>query len=164
MAVTKIWPIKDSLSRVVGYAENPDKTEYKDVRLRYSDLTSALRYAANPEKTGDEKLYLVTSLNCSGNAADDMLSVQQHFGKTGGNVAYHAYQSFKPGEVTPELCHKIGVELAKTIWGDRFQVLVATHMNCHHLHNHFVINSVSFHRAHKRATYQLNNSQTPPTG
>ncbi len=145
MAVTKIWAIKDSLSRVVGYAENPDKTEYRDVQIQYSDLTSALRYASNPEKTGNEKAYLVTALHCeSDDPAKDMLSVQRRFGKTGGNVAYHAYQSFKPGEITPEQCHRIGVELAKRLWGDRFQVLVATHMNCHHLHNHFVINSVSY--------------------
>ena len=145
MAGTKIWAIKDSLSRVVGYAENPDKTEYRDVQIQYSDLTSALRYASNPEKTGNEKAYLVTALHCeSDDPAEDMLSVQRRFGKTGGNVAYHAYQSFKPGEITPEQCHRIGVELAKRLWGDRFQVLVATHMNCHHLHNHFVINSVSY--------------------
>ena len=73
-----------------------------------------------------------------------MLRVQQHFGKTGGNVAYHAYQSFKPGEITPEQCHTIGVALARAMWGDRYQVVVATHLNKAHLHNHFVWNSVSF--------------------
>lgn len=56
----------------------------------------------------------------------------------------HAYQSFQPGEVTPEQCHAIGVELARQVWGGRFQVLVATHMNTHCLHNHFVINAVSY--------------------
>ena len=44
-------------------------------------------------------------------------------------MAYHAYQSFKPGEVTPELCHQLGVELAKRMWGDEYQVLVAAHFN-----------------------------------
>ena len=57
-------------------------------------------------------------------------------------MAYHAYQSFKPGEVTPELCHRLGVELAKRMWGDEYQVLVATHFNTGTFHNHFVVNSV----------------------
>lgn len=71
-----------------------------------------------------------------------MQAVKERFGKTGGNVAYHAYQSFKSGEVTPELCHRLGVELAKRMWGDEYQVLVATHFNTGTYHNHFVVNSV----------------------
>ena len=47
-------------------------------------------------------------------------------------------------EVTPEIAHEIGVKLANEMWGDRFQVVVSTHLNTKHLHNHFVINSVSF--------------------
>ncbi|MBQ3927109.1 MAG: relaxase/mobilization nuclease domain-containing protein, partial [Clostridia bacterium] len=145
MAVTKIWPIKDSLKRVVGYAKNPEKTEYQDIKNKFTDLASALRYAADPEKTGKETVFLVTGIHCSEkDPVQDMSLIKRHFGKTGGNVAYHAYQSFRPGEVTPEQCHEIGVRLAKELWGDRFQVLVATHLNCHHLHNHFVINSVSY--------------------
>ena len=68
----------------------------------------------------------------------------KRFGKTNGVVAFHAYQSFREGEVTPEQCHEIGVALARKVWGGRFQVLVATHMNTDNLHNHFVINSVSY--------------------
>ena len=70
-----------------------------------------------------------------------MRAVQQRFGKTDG---VHAYQSFREGEVTPEQCHEIGAALACKVWGKRFQVLVATHMNTDNLHNHFVINSVSY--------------------
>ena len=73
-----------------------------------------------------------------------MRAVQERFGKTDGVVALHAYQSFREGEVTPEQCHEIGVALARKVWGKRFQVLVATHMNTDNLHNHFVINSVSY--------------------
>ena len=71
-----------------------------------------------------------------------MISVQERFGKTTGIVAYHAYQSFKTGEVTPELAHRLGVELAKKMWGDRYQVVIATHFNTGTYHNHFVVNSV----------------------
>ena len=156
MAVTKIWPIKDSLRRVVDYARNPAKTEY-------TDLQTVLHYAANGEKTehGAEKIMYVTGINCSRDRAfREMYAVQESFGKTGGNVAYHAYQSFKPGEVTPELCHQMGVELAKRMWGEGHQVLVATHFNTGTYHNHLVINSVNMWDGRKfdcskRAYYEL---------
>lgn len=156
MAVTKIWPVKDSLARVVDYAQNPDKTIY-------SDLRNVLHYAANEEKTveGEERAMYVTGVNCNRDTAfQEMQAVKERFGKTGGNVAYHAYQSFKPGEVTPELCHQLGVELAKRMWGDEYQVLVATHFNTGTYHNHFVVNSVGLwggrkFNCGKRAYYQF---------
>lgn len=73
-----------------------------------------------------------------------MFAVKNRFGKMGGNIAYHGYQSFKPGEITPEQAHQIGVELATRLWDDKFQVLVATHLDKEHIHNHLVLNSVSF--------------------
>lgn len=139
MAVTKIWAIKDSLSRVVDYAANPNKTNY-------SDLQKVIHYAENGEKTvsGDEKACFVTGVNCNAETVyEEMHAVQERFNKVGGNVAYHAYQSFKTGEVTPEQCHRIGVQLAKDMWGADYQVLVATHFNTGTYHNHFVINSVN---------------------
>ena len=57
---------------------------------------------------------------------------------------YHAFQSFKEGEVTPKVAHEIGIRLAEELWGERFQVIVTTHLNTHCVHNHFVLNSVSF--------------------
>ena len=69
--------------------------------------------------------------------------MRERFDKTSGNVAYHAYQSFRTGEVSPELCHKLGVELAKRMWGEEYQVLVATHFNIGTYHNHFVVNAVN---------------------
>ena len=140
MATTKIWPVKDSLKRLVDYASNPEKTT-KD------DLAAVIEYAMNGEKTAgsNERSCYVTGVNCFAETAlDEMLSTQKHFGKTSGNVAYHCYQSFKPGEVTPEQCHRLGVELAERMWGDKYQVLVATHLDRDHLHNHLVCCSVSF--------------------
>ena len=139
MAVTKIWAIKDSLQRVLDYAANPDKTEY-------DALAQTLHYAENDAKTKlSESAQLVTGIHCRPDHAwEDMRAVQERFGKTDGVVALHAYQSFREGEVTPEQCHEIGVALARKVWGKRFQVLVATHMNTDNLHNHFVINSVSY--------------------
>ena len=139
MATTKIWAIKDSLSRVVNYAKNPKKTIF-------SDLKQVLKYAENDEKTIDknEKTMYVTGVNCKSKttAYEEMIVVQNRFDKSTGNIAYHAYQSFKTGEVSPELAHKIGVELAEKMWSE-YQVVVATHFNTGTYHNHFVINSVN---------------------
>ena len=57
---------------------------------------------------------------------------------------FHGYQSFAPGEVTPELAHEVGIRFARELWGERYEVLVATHLNTNSYHNHFVVNSVSF--------------------
>ncbi len=139
MAVTKIWAIHDSLNRVTDYCSNPEKT-------KFTDLEQVLMYAADAEKTQEagEQSFAVTGINCKAEtAAQEMAAVQQRFGKEGGNVAYHAYQSFKPGEVTAEQCHRLGVELARNLWGKDYQVLVATHFNTGTYHNHFVINAVN---------------------
>ena len=138
MATTKIWAIKDSLSRVVNYAKNPEKT-------LFSDLKQVLMYAENDEKTIDEneKTIYVTGVNCDSKTAyEEMNFVQKKFDKCTGNIAYHAYQSFKTGEVSPEFAHKIGVKLAKEMWSE-YQVVVATHFNTGTYHNHFVVNSVN---------------------
>ena len=140
MATTKIWPIKDSINRVLEYAGNPEKTEW-------NDLAQTLHYAEDGQKTEwfqDEKVYLVSSINCSGDPYEAMTRVREHFGDRGSVLAFHAYQSFKPGEVTPDECHRIGVELAQRLWGDRYQVVVASHLNKSHLHNHLILNPISF--------------------
>ena len=139
MGVTKIWPIKDSAKRLVEYVKNPEKTEYADIQ-------AVVHYVENGKKTviGEEKTMYVTGLNCNADTAwQEMESIQKRFGKVHGVIAYHAYQSFKTGEVTPELCHKLGVELAKKMWSDQYQVVVATHFNTGTYHNHFVVNAVN---------------------
>ena len=141
MATTKIWPVKRQLGYVLRYAANEEKTELS----RPPDLLgSALQYVTREEKTDMDRF--VTGINCTPDTAQEvMTATKQQFGKTVGTMAFHGYQSFAPGEVTPEQAHNIGVRLANELWGDRFQVLVATHLDKEsHIHNHFVINSVSF--------------------
>ena len=77
------------------------------------------------------------------------MATKRQFGKTSGNVAFHGFQSFKPGEVTPEEAHQIGMETARKMWGGEYQIVVTTHLNTDSLHNHFVINSVSFKTGRK---------------
>jgi hypothetical protein len=72
------------------------------------------------------------------------MQTKLQYQKMGGILAFHGYQAFAPGEATPEIAHAIGVKLAQKLWGDRFEVIVSTHLDKHHLHNHFVLNSVSF--------------------
>lgn len=160
MATTSIWRVKGWLGKVVIYAENPEKTAnpkfYADRELNEQDgqqLSDVIRYAINSEKTqemgsedGAPLHRFVSGINCSPSTArDEMLAVKKRFGKENGTVAYHGYQSFAPGEATPEMAHEIGMKLAARLWGDRYQVIVATHLDKeNHLHNHFVLNTVSF--------------------
>lgn len=74
----------------------------------------------------------------------EMINVKKQFFKTDGIQCFHAVQSFVKGEITPEQAHEIGMKLAEELWGDKFQVIVTTHLNTENLHNHFVLNSVSF--------------------
>lgn len=146
MATTGFWPVKGRLKEVIDYANNPDKTtakEYLD-----EDLYAAIRYVENDDKT-DQTLF-VSGINCSKhNAYNEMIAVKRRFGERGKNIAYHGFQSFAPGEVTPEEAHSIGKETARRMWGDKYQVVVTTHLNTDKIHNHFVLNSVSFKTGRK---------------
>lgn len=159
MAVTSIWRVNGWLGKVVVYVENPEKTanpEFYDngdmTERECQGLDDVIAYAVNSRKTEQHKEdsdvveRFVSGVNCHpATARAEMLSVKKRFGKEDGTIAYHGYQSFAPGEATPEIAHKIGVELAQSLWGDRYQVVVATHLDkANHLHNHFVLNTVSF--------------------
>lgn len=139
MATTGIWPVKSNLLALIKYTENPAKTSVDSFKA----LHDVLDYDMNGDKT-EQKLY-VTGINCLPETAyERMMTTKRQFRKIDGVLAYHAYQSFKAGEVTPQECHRIGIETAKRLWGNRFEVTVSTHKNTDHLHNHFCINSVSF--------------------
>ncbi|MGI5849149.1 MAG: relaxase/mobilization nuclease domain-containing protein [Christensenellales bacterium] len=106
MATTGFWPLKKSLKAGIVYVENPEKTT--DTNCLDKDLRNAIGYAANPEKT-DRAMY-VSAINCPKQRAyEHMMATKQRFGKLGGNVGYHGYQSFKTGEITPEEAHSIGM-------------------------------------------------------
>ena len=144
MAATRIWSIKGRLDSVINYVTNPEKTDgskYTDTELQA--LADVIDYAEDGAKTHN-KVY-VSGINLSPNIArNQMVMTKLQFGKTDKILAYHGYQSFLSGEVTPDQAHEIGVELARRLWGDRFQILITTHLDKEHLHNHFCLNSVSF--------------------
>ena len=110
--------------RVLNYIENPDKTKEE-----LSDgLKEVLAYTTQGYKT-NEKEY-ITGINCEPSTSlKQMMNTKLSYNKMDGRLAYHAVQSFKPGEVTPEECHSLGVQLAKQMWGNRFEVVVSTHLD-----------------------------------
>lgn len=134
MAITKIIAIRDRLDKRINYAVNGEKTT----------LDAGITYATNPEKT--EQHFFTSALNCESceTAYAEMQVTKRRFGKLGGVVGYHFIQSFAPGEVTPEQARAIGVVFARRLFGDRYEVVIGTHLDKAHLHNHVVVNSVSF--------------------
>lgn len=133
VAVTKVFAIRVRLDDRVRYITDGEKTS----------LASSITYISNPEKT--EQFFFTSALNCSSvdTALSEMMETKQQFGKMGGVLGYHFIQSFQPGEVTPEQAHAVGLEFAKRLFGKRYEVVISTHLNKHHLHNHLVVNSVS---------------------
>ena len=152
MAVTSIWRVHGRVGKVLDYVENAEKTTA--VSSGDGDLSDVIDYAIQQRKTsqtqvrdGEEVVQrFVSGINCHPNTAKmEMQKIKKFYGKEDGVIAYHGYQSFAPGEATPELAHEIGIKLAQRLWEDRYQVLVATHLDrANHLHSHFVINTVSF--------------------
>lgn len=118
MAVTKIKTIKKNLKAVINYAQNGEKTEYG---------------------------ILVSGINCLPQSCyEQMTLTKKFFHKQDKTLGFHIIQSFKGQEVSPKKANQIGQEFAQNLWGDKYQVLICTHVNKENVHNHLVLNSVSF--------------------
>lgn len=157
MAITKIKPIKVRLDHVIDYASNEEKTTNNFYgTVKYQDLHNVIEYVEADYKT-EKKLY-VSGINCNAeNAYEQMRITKQIYNKEDGILAFHLIQSFDEDEnVTPELAHKIGIELCNELFADRFECIVSTHLNTSHYHNHIIINSVSFRDGKK----YYNNNKT----
>ena len=132
MATTRLMPLHADKGRTVAEA-----------------LGRTTDYVKNPEKTeGGE---LVTAYQCNPAIADQefLFSKRQYATITGRSqkehdvIAYHLRQSFKPGEITPELANKIGYELAMSLTKGRHAFIVCTHVDKEHIHSHIVFNSTA---------------------
>ena len=140
MAYTKIIPIRNRLDRCINYALNEKKT----------DLKNAVFYILNPDKTNSEHIVFESSINCiKDTAIADMKHTKKVYGKESGIQGYHIIQSFMPGEIDAKTAHHLGYQFAKQCFGSDFEAIVATHLDRGHMHNHIVINSVSFRDGHK---------------
>ena len=152
MAITSIWSIKNNLKQSINYIINPEKTINKDYG---KNSYNYLEISTTEYNFKNEKVCYVSSLNCSeDNPYEDMKFTKESFGKTDGILAFHGYQSFKKGEVTAAVAHEIGVKFAEEMFKD-YEVVVSTHQNTNHIHNHFILNSVSFKTGKK-----YNNNRT----
>ena len=128
MAVTSIWSIQGWIGKVINYAENPDKTKEQMNQELVSEsetgqlqgLNDVIIYAVNTEKTkrrqsesmemelvGESEELMeqyVSGINCAPTTArEEMIAVKKRFGKEGGIVAFHGYQSFAPRECNPAM-------------------------------------------------------------
>ncbi len=142
MAIVYIRDIQSRLDKTISYISNRSKTANKSYERAFLDLHNALNYTTDDVKT--EQQFYVSALNCKPETAyKDMIKTKNAFKKTDKILGYHLIQSFDRGEGTPEMIHELGKKFAEEIWGDRFEVVVSTHLNTSSLHNHYVINSVS---------------------
>ena len=136
MAVTKIKPIKSTLSKALDYIENPDKTDVK---------------------------MLVSSFGCSYETADIEFeyTLSQALQK-GNNLAFHLIQSFEPGEVDYQKAHEIGKQLADAVTKGQHEYVLTTHIDKGHVHNHIIFCAVNFvdhhkYNSNKRSYYGIRN-------
>lgn len=136
MAYAKILPITARLDDRVDYVLNEAKTT----------LDGKVEYAFNEHKTtGENHVVFQSAINCAVETAfEDMQTTKQKFKKAGGRLGYHVIHSFKPNEIDPNTAHEIGVRLAQELFGDKYEVIIGTHVDKEHIHNHIIFNSVSF--------------------
>lgn len=114
----------------------------------HKSLEARLKYVLNPAKTDGGKY--VATFQCAAETADAewALAHRQYRDRTHrksdqGVIAYQVRQSFAPGEVTPEEANQIGTEFAHRFLKDKYSFIVATHIDCDHIHNHILWNAVS---------------------
>lgn len=154
MAYTSVIPVH-RLDNSVAYVLDKTKTSRAQ---NAGSLQEAVDYALNRDKT--ERGLFETGLACATQTAfEDMRKVKEVWHKLAGVQGFHLVQSFASGEVTPELAHQIGLELAGRLLGGKYQAVVGTHLNTGCIHNHIVWNSVSMEDGHKyhssKKTYVL---------
>ena len=111
------------------------------ILARHARLDLAINYAVNPDKTDEE--VLTAYLNCDkGHACHQMLATKEAKNNRDGVQYYHIIQSFKPGEITPELALEIAKAFAKDHLAD-YEVVIGVHVDKEHIHAHMVFNSVN---------------------
>ena len=104
-------------------------------------LDQAILYVLNGDKTDHQ--ILTAHQNCDpGREYRQMMDTKREVGKLDGRQCYHIIQSFKPGEITPELALEIAKEFAAEYLAD-YEVAIGTHVDKGHIHSHLVFNSVN---------------------
>ena len=111
------------------------------ILARNARLDQAIQYVLNGDKTDDR--ILTAHQNCDpGWEFRQMMDTKRAVEKLDGRQCYHIVQSFKPGEITPELALEIAKEFAAEYLPD-YEVVIGTHIDKGHIHSHLVFNSVN---------------------
>ena len=160
MATTKIWDVSAHVSKLLAYVANKNKTT---MELEVKSDNEAENLAAEilglpPEHFLHEEKKFVTGINCTPENANEVMLTLLEGTLPSKIQTYHGYQSFKPGEVDADIAHAIGIQLANELWGENFPIIVATHIEKGHVHNHFCLSATGFSgkRYHDcNATYKL---------
>ena len=160
MATTKIWDVKAHVSKLLAYVANKNKTtmELEVKRDNEAENLAAEILGLPPEHFLHEEKKFVTGINCTPENANEVMLALLEGVDPSDIQAYHGYQSFKPGEVDADTAHAIGIQLANELWGEDFPIIVATHIDKGHVHNHFCLSATGFSgkRYHDcNATYKL---------
>ena len=134
MPITKIHPIKSTLKAAIDYIINPSKTD---------------------------NYLLVSSYMCQPETADLEFEYTRRYTRDGYlNLGRHLIQSFKPGEVSEQEAHQIGIELANKVLKNEYEYVIATHNDKGHIHNHIIFNSINYvthkqYRSNKRSYHEI---------
>ena len=160
MATTKIWDVRAHVSKLLAYVANKNKTvmEIENKNFDKAERLAAEMLGLPYDHFATEEKKFVSGINCTPENANEVMLTLLEDTDSSDIQAYHGYQSFKPGEVTPDVAHAIGVQLANELWGEDFPVVVATHIDRGHVHNHFCLSATGFSgkRYHDcKATYKL---------
>ena len=111
------------------------------ILARNARLDQAIQYVLNGDKTDHQ--ILTAHQNCDpGREFRQMMDTKRDVGKLDGRQCYHIIQSFKPGEITPELALEIAKEFSAEYLAD-YEVVIGTHVDKGHIHSHLVFNSVN---------------------
>lgn len=125
MAYTSIIPVS-RLDNSITYIRNKDKTTKKGQSA--GSLEEAIDYAMNRDKT--ERSVFEDAIGCVCETAyQDMVATKKRYHKMDGVQGYHLVQSFVKGEVTPELAHQIGMEMAERLLQGKYEAVITTHLN-----------------------------------
>lgn len=146
MATTKIWDVSAHVSKLLAYVANKNKTT---MEIKSGTDDEEMRLAAEmlglpSDHFATEEKKFVTGINCTPENANQVMLTLLESVSPSDIQAYHGYQSFKPGEVTPDVAHAIGVQLANELWGEDFPIIVAAHIDRGHVHNHFCLPASGF--------------------
>lgn len=131
MPIIKYVPVHGSPLKLLEYVTNENKTR--------NTLTSSINCSTDPHIAYKEMEQSFEHFSGQRFWKKSLFMKNEILGGKERVRLHHYIQSFKAGELTENETHRIGVEWAQEVFGDKFQVLISTHTDKGHYHNHFVV-------------------------